>query len=70
MEIQEIEIIIGKNGDVQVHVSGVKGQACLEITQGLEEALGGQVLNREMTAESLEQPEEVQNQVQNRSSKK
>ncbi|HPH96006.1 MAG TPA: DUF2997 domain-containing protein [Anaerolineaceae bacterium] len=70
MEIQEVEIIIGKNGEVQVHVTGVKGQACLEITRGLEEALGGQVLNREMTAEALEQPEEVQNQLYNRTSKK
>lgn len=53
MELQEIEIIIDKNGQVQVHVNGVKGTTCLELTADLEKALG-EVLLREMTPESLE----------------
>lgn len=54
MEIQEIEVTIGKNGKAQVHVRGVKGEACLEITRALEEALGGDVELREMTPEAGE----------------
>jgi len=53
MELQEIEIIIDKNGQVQVHVNGVKGAACLDITADLEKALG-EVILREMTPEALE----------------
>ena len=55
MEVQEIEVTIDENGQVQIHVSGVKGEACLEITRPLEQALGGQ-LTREMTPEALEEP--------------
>ncbi len=54
MEVQEIEVVIDKDGQVQLHVRGVKGQACLELTAGLENALGSQVILREMTPESLE----------------
>jgi hypothetical protein len=52
VELQEIEVIIGKNGQVQISVSGVNGPACLEITAPLEEALGGQVVAREMKSEA------------------
>lgn len=52
MDVQEIEVTIGKDGKVQVHVRGVKGEACLEITQALESALGGEVELREMTPEA------------------
>lgn len=55
MEMQEIEIFIDKNGKVRVEVRGVKGKACLDITQALEAALGGQVESREMTPEADEQ---------------
>jgi hypothetical protein len=55
MEVQEIEVTIDENGQVLIHVSGVKGEACLEITRPLEQALGGQ-LTREMTPEALEEP--------------
>jgi hypothetical protein len=54
MDVQEIEVTIGKDGKVQVHVRGVKGDACLEITQSLETALGGEVELREMTPEADE----------------
>lgn len=52
MEVQEIEVTIGKNGKVQVHVRGVQGEGCLEITRALEAALGGEVELREMTPEA------------------
>ncbi len=54
MEVQEIQITIDKNGKVEIHVRGIKGDVCLEITKDLEEALGGQIELRQMTPESLE----------------
>lgn len=54
MELQEIEIIIGPEGQVQVQVRGVQGTKCLEITKEMEEALGGQVVARIMSPEALE----------------
>jgi hypothetical protein len=53
MELQEIEVFIEKDGQVRLHVRGVKGESCLDLTQDLEAALGGQV-TREMTADALE----------------
>ena len=63
MDVQEIEVIIEKDGTVRVEVRGVKGKSCLDLTQGLEEALGGIVLDREMRPEFLENPVEDQNQL-------
>jgi len=54
MEIQEIEVVVEKNGQVQVHVRGVKGEGCLELTKELEAALGGGILSRQMTADASE----------------
>jgi hypothetical protein len=56
MEIQEVEVIVGKDGRVEITVRGVKGQACLDLTQSLETALGGIVISREMTPEALDEP--------------
>jgi hypothetical protein len=54
MNLEELEITIDKDGQVSVHVHGVKGQACLDLTKSLEDALGGEVILREMTPEALE----------------
>jgi hypothetical protein len=54
MELEEIEVIIGKDGQVQIKVRGVQGTKCLELTRELEEALGGDILSRIMTPEALE----------------
>jgi hypothetical protein len=59
MEMQEIEVIIEKDGQVRIEVRGVKGPSCLDLTKGLEEALGGQVEDRQMTPESQEVSEQV-----------
>ncbi len=56
MEIHEIEVIIDRNGHAQVLVRGVKGPQCLGLTQGLEAALGAEVMSRQFTAESIEVP--------------
>lgn len=54
MELQEIEVTIDKKGQVKLHVRGVKGQQCLDLTKDLEKVLGAQVVAREMTSEALE----------------
>jgi len=54
MDLQEIEVFIDPDGQVRVQVRGVKGLACLDLTRPLEEALGGEVLTREMNPEALE----------------
>lgn len=55
MEFEEIEVIIGKDGKVQIHVHGVNGTQCLELTEELEKALGGEVLSRIMSPEAYQQ---------------
>jgi hypothetical protein len=54
MELQEIDVFIEKDGRTRIEVRGVKGMSCLELTKGLEDALGGQVEAREMTPEAHE----------------
>ncbi len=61
MELQEIEVFIEQDGQVRIEVRGVTGMSCLDLTQALEGALGGQVEAREMTPEAYEAaPEQVQ----------
>lgn len=69
MELQEVEITIDQNGQVQVQVRGVKGAQCLELTKDLEEALGGEIVLREMTAEALEEAQSLDDQIYLRGSK-
>jgi hypothetical protein len=56
MNLQEIDVFIDANGEVKIEVRGVKGESCLGLTQGLERALGDQVLKREATPEMSETP--------------
>ncbi|MEW6279297.1 MAG: DUF2997 domain-containing protein [Candidatus Eremiobacterota bacterium] len=56
MEIQEVQVIIGPDGQVKIEVNGVKGMSCLDVTAELEKALGT-VKNRELTPEAHEQVE-------------
>lgn len=58
MDLQEIEVIIDKDGRVKLMVRGVKGLACLELTRELEAMLGGQIEAREMTPEATETVQE------------
>lgn len=53
---EELEITIDKNGEVQIHVQGVDGGSCLELTKELEEALGI-VRGREKTSEYYKEGE-------------
>lgn len=60
MELQEIEVVIGKDGQVQIQVRGVNGPKCLDLTRALEDALGGEIISREMKPEALnEDPAQI-----------
>jgi len=50
MEQQEFEIEIRKDGEVKVHIKGVKGQKCLEYAK-LFEGIVGPIKEQELTAE-------------------
>ena len=49
MELQEIEVIINKDGQVSIKVQGMAGDSCLAATAALEQLLGGAVSSRERT---------------------
>ncbi len=38
--MQEIKLIIGKDGKVNIDVAGVSGPACQDLTKSIETALG------------------------------
>ncbi len=63
MDYQEIEVIIAPNGEVTLKVNGVKGMGCLDLTRALEEALGGEILAREMQPEAYEIDQTQQHQL-------
>jgi hypothetical protein len=46
----ELEIHIGPDGTVKITTHGLRGEACMEETRALEQALG-RVLRREKTSE-------------------
>lgn len=54
MHKQDIEIVINAKGEVTFEVKGVKGGNCLAETKFLEEALGGEVVDQQRTAEFYE----------------
>ena len=60
--LEEIEIVIGKDGKIQIHVRGIPGRTCLDPTAELEALLGENIISREMTPEFLEQPVAIKTQ--------
>jgi hypothetical protein len=54
MELQEIDVLIEKDGQVKIEILGVKGLSCLDLTKDLESVLGNQTIVREMTPEADE----------------
>jgi hypothetical protein len=57
MRKQDIEIVISPTGEVTFTVKGVKGASCIDETKFLEDALGGEVVERQKTSEYYEQSE-------------
>lgn len=52
MDMQTVDVFVDKNGEVRIEVRGVKGKTCLDVTEGLEKALGNRIEDREMTHEA------------------
>ncbi|MBN1257187.1 MAG: DUF2997 domain-containing protein [Planctomycetes bacterium] len=63
MEKHELDITISPNGEVKVHIKGVKGPACLEYAKIFEKILG-EASDVEHTHEYYEPPTEVEIQVE------
>lgn len=61
----ELGVTIGADGVVRIVTHGLKGQACLVETKGLEEALG-QVKTREKTREFYLEETRTRTGVKNR----
>ena len=62
MELQEIEVVIEKDGRVRLEVRGVKGRSCLSLTEPLEKLLGGSIETRTMRPEAEETPNRTTNE--------
>ena len=57
--MEELKVTIDGEGNVKVTVFGVKGAKCLELTEELEQLLGGDV-EREFTSEYYAESETVE----------
>ena len=65
MPQREFDITIAANGEVELHVQGYKGKACLEAVKLFERIVGEMKAQRE-TSEFYEPEEQVQYQVDQR----
>ena len=54
---ERIEVTIGPDGRVVIHVQGIKGMACTDLTSGLIARLGGTVEQQALTLEAFETTE-------------
>lgn len=61
----EIEVLIGADGTVTIKTHGLRGEACVEETKSLEQAVG-KVQRREKTGEYYEQTSKAGTGVKNR----
>ena len=53
MKQQDFEITIGADGEVKIHIKGIKGKRCLEVAKMFEEMIG-ETKEQELTAEYYE----------------
>ena len=53
MAQHDVEITISRNGEVKVHVKGVKGKGCLEYVKWLQQVVG-KVKSQTLTSEYYE----------------
>jgi hypothetical protein len=58
MKTVEIEVVIDQDGIATLHVQGMKGKTCTDLTDEVEKALG-KVTKRTTTREATEAPVEV-----------
>ncbi|WP_461006327.1 DUF2997 domain-containing protein [Streptomyces capparidis] len=55
-----VEVTVRPDGRVEVHVQGVEGTGCLDLTRDLVERLGGDVEEQELTADAYTETGEEQ----------
>ncbi|MDR3460271.1 MAG: DUF2997 domain-containing protein [Verrucomicrobiae bacterium] len=65
MPQREFDITIGKTGEVELHVKGFKGRACLNVAKMFEEIVG-EIKSQQPTSELYEPEEQVQYRVDQR----
>jgi Protein of unknown function (DUF2997) len=63
--MREFDITIGRTGDVELHVKGVKGRGCLEVVKMFEEIVG-EMKAQQQTSEFYEPEEQVQYRIDQR----
>ena len=54
MNEEVIEVTVDRDGNVSMKVLGVAGSSCEDLTSGLVEALGGEVVEHELTSDFYE----------------
>lgn len=57
--MQQISVTIGPDGSVQLHVEGIAGMGCADLTAPLIAALGGQVEEQVWTLEAYQAAEDA-----------
>ena len=65
MPQREFDITIGKTGEVELHVKGFKGRACLDVVKIFEEIVG-EMKSQQQTSEFYEPEEQVQYRIDQR----
>lgn len=65
MPQREFDITIGKTGEVELHVKGFKGRACMDVVKVFEEIVG-EMKSQQQTSEFYEPEEQVQHRVDQR----
>ncbi len=51
----EIELFISEDGEIKVHIKGMKGPGCLKVMDSLAKEVG-ELKNKELTGEYYEKP--------------
>lgn len=54
---QEIELYISEEGEIKVHIKGIKGAGCLKVLDALNNHIGS-VKDKELTSEYYQKDEE------------
>ena len=65
MPEREFEISIAKNGEVELHLKGFKGRACLEVVKMFEQMVG-EMKSQQATSEFYEPEEQVTFRIEQR----
>ena len=65
MPEREFDLTIASNGEVELHVKGIKGRACLDVVKVFEQIVG-EMKSQQPTSELYEPEEQVQYRIDQR----